>query len=155
SMTATYTYGARGSLPPVTLTWYQGEEKPEIWKNGGIPKWGNGCLFVGSKGMILADYEKHLLLPEKDFVDFQRPEPTLPRSPGHHAEWIAACKTGQPTTADFQYSGWLTEANHLGNVAYRVGKRLEWNAATMRATNAPEADRFLKREYRKGWTGIL
>ena len=151
SMTAIYTYGARESLPPVKLAWYQGEDKPEIWKSGGIPKWDSAVLFVGGKGMILASYDKHILLPEKDFADFKHPEPTLPRSPGHHAEWIAACKGGKATSADFQYSGWLTEANHLGNVAYRAGKKLEWDPKKLRAKNAPEADRFIHREYRKGW----
>jgi predicted dehydrogenase len=151
SMSATYTYGARGDLPPVKLTWYQGEEKPEIWKNGGIPKWDSACLFIGSKGMILSDYDKHKMLPEKDFADFQRPSPTLPRSPGHHAEWLLACKGGKPASADFQYSGWLTEANHLGNVAYRVGRKLEWDPVKLRAKNAREADKFIHREYRKGW----
>jgi hypothetical protein len=102
--------------------------------------------------MLLADYEKHLLLPEKDFAGFKRPEPTIPRSIGHHAEWIQAAKTGQPTTCPFEYSGWLTESNHLGNVAYRAGKKLEWDPVALRATNAPEADRFIRREYRKGWT---
>jgi predicted dehydrogenase len=151
SMSATYQYGSRGDLPPVKLTWHQGENKPEIWQNGGIPKWGDGCLFIGSKGMLLASYSKHALLPEKDFTDFQPPSPTLPRSPGHHEEWLQACKTGKPASADFQYSGWLTEANHLGNVAYRAGKKLEWDPAKLRAKNAPEADKFIHREYRKGW----
>ena len=102
--------------------------------------------------MLLADYGKHLLLPEKDFRDFKRPQPFLPKSLGHHAEWIHACKTGAPTTCTFAYSGWLTEANHLGNVAYRTGKKLEWDAVKMRASNAPEAAAFVRREYRKGWT---
>ena len=134
------------------LTWHQGENKPEPWKNGDIPQWDSGCLFIGSKGMLLSSYDKHLLLPEKDFVEYQRPAPTIPRSPGHHAEWIAACKGGPPASADFEYSGWLTEANHLGNVAYRAGKKLQWDAKKLRATNAPEADRFIRREDRKGWT---
>ncbi len=151
SMSATYTYGARGDLPPVKLVWHQGVNKPAIWKQGGIPQWANGCLFIGDRGMILADYARHLLLPEKDFANYRRPEPTIPRSPGHHAEWLAACKSGKPTSADFEYSGWLTEANHLGNVAYRTGKKLEWDAEALRARNAPEADRFIRREYRKGW----
>ncbi len=151
SMTATYEYGRRGALPPVKVKWHQGVERPEIWKSGGIPKWDSGCLFIGSKGMILSDYDKHVLLPEKDFSGFHRPDPFIPRSPGHHAEWLLACKTGSPTSADFQYSGWLTEANHLGNVAYRVGKKLEWDAKGMRARNAPEADRLIHRHYRKGW----
>ena len=71
---------------------------------------------------------------------------------GHHEEWIQAAKTGGPTTCDFDYSGWLTEANHLGNVAYRVGKKLEWDAQALRATNAPEADPLIRREYRSGWS---
>ena len=101
--------------------------------------------------MLLADYDKHRLLPEKDFAGFAAPAPSIPRSPGHHLEWINACKTGSPTSANFEYSGWLTEANHLGNVAFRTGKKLEWNAEKMIASNAPEADRFIHRQYRKGW----
>lgn len=152
SMSATYEYGPRGNLPAVKLSWHQGESKPEIWKNGGIPKWGNGCLFIGDKGMLLADYSKHILLPESDFAGFQAPPKTLPRVAGHHAEWIAACKEGKQPSANFEYSGWLTEANHLGNVAYRVGKKIEWDADKMRATNAPEADRIIRRAYRPGWS---
>ncbi len=151
SMSATYAYGARGDLPPVKLVWHQGTDKPAIWKTGGIPQWANGCLFIGDRGMLLADYVRYLLLPEKEFAGYRRPEPTIPRSPGHHAEWLAACKTGKPTSANFEYSGWLTEANHLGNVAYRTGKKLEWDAEGLHARNAPEADRFIRREYRKGW----
>ncbi len=101
--------------------------------------------------MLLADYRKHVLLPEKDFADVKLPEPTLPRVSSHYAEWIEACKTGKPALANFEYSGWLTEANHLGNVAYRVGKKLEWDADSLRVRNAPEAAPLLRREYRKGW----
>ena len=108
-------------------------------------------LFIGDKGMLLADYEKHALLPEDKFKDFVRPEPFIPKSLGHHAEWIHACKTGAPTTCNFQYAGWLTEANHLGNVAYRVGKKLEWDPKAMKATNVPEADRFIRRKCRGSW----
>ncbi len=151
SMTAAYEYGAREKMPPVKVSWYQGEDKPQIWKERGIPQWDSGCLFIGSKGMLLADYGKHLLLPERDFAGFQRPAPSIRRSPGHHEEWIESCKGGTPTSADFEYSGWLTEANHLGNVAYRCGKKLIWNVAEMKATNAPEADRFITRSYREGW----
>ena len=151
SMQATYEYGQRGKLAPVTLTWYQGENKPTIWREKKIPQWGNGVLFVGSKGMLLADYGKHVLLPEEQFADFQRPEPYIPKSRGHHAEWIHACKTGDPTTCNFHYAGLLTEANHLGNVAYRVGKKLEWDSENMECPNVPEAAPLLKREYRDGW----
>jgi predicted dehydrogenase len=151
TMTAVYTYGARGDMPPVTLTWHQGESKPKIWADGGIPKWSDGILFIGEKGLLLADYFKFLLLPEEKFKDAKLPDKTLPRPTSHHAEWLEAIKTGKKSSADFEYSGWLTEANHLGNVAYRVGKKLEWDAVKMKATNAPEADQFIKRAYRKGW----
>ncbi|QOV90326.1 Gfo/Idh/MocA family protein [Humisphaera borealis] len=152
SMYATYEYGQRGDMPPVKLTWYQGAMKPKIWTDGGIPQWANGVLFVGSEGrMLLSDYGKHVLLPEAKFTDFKRPAKTIPDSIGHHAEWIKACKNGKKSTCDFSYSGPLTEANHLGNVAYRAGRRLEWDTKNMKFTNAPEAERFLRREYRKGW----
>jgi predicted dehydrogenase len=152
SMHATYEYGPRGDLPPVRLTWYQGEEKPEPWRLGAIPKWANGVLFIGVRGMLLSDYGKHVLLPEKDFKDFKAPEPSIPKSLGHYAEWIHAAKTGAPTLSNFDYAGWLTEANHLGNVAYRAGKKLEWDAALMSARNAPEAEPYLRRDYRSGWS---
>lgn len=154
SMQAVYEYGPRGDLPALKVTWYQGTYKPDLWKQKAIPQWGSGALFIGDEGMLLSDYGKHVLLPEDKFSDFERPEPTIPKSLGHHAEWIHACKTGVPTTCDFEYSGWLTEANHLGNVAYRTGKKLMWDAEQLRATNAPEADEFIRREYRKGWNLI-
>jgi len=151
SMRAVYEYEARGDLPPVKLTWHQGTEKPEIWKQGGIPQLQNGVLFIGEKGMLLSDYRQHTLLPEKEFEGFKRPEPFLPTVSSHHAEWIAACKAGEQSLANFEYSGWLTEANHLGNVAYRAGKKLQWDPVNLKATNAPEAEPFIRREYRNGW----
>ena len=152
SMSATYEFGAREEMPSVKVTWHQGEAKPAMWTEGRIPKWGDGVLFIGDKGMILSDYMKHTLLPEEQFKDFKRPDPFIPDSIGHHAEWIDACKTGKPTTCNFDYSGMLTEANNLGNVAYRVGKKITWDPVKLEATNAPEAARIIRREYRKGWT---
>lgn len=151
SMTATYQYGARKGRAPVKVAWYQGTYRPLLWEQKQIPQWASGVLFVGDKGMLLADYGKHLLLPENQFVDFVRPPQSIPDSVGHHKEWLNACKTGSPTTCHFGYSGPLTEANHLGNVAFRAGKKIEWDAKNMRIPNAPEAERFLKREYRSGW----
>jgi hypothetical protein len=93
------------------------------------------------------------LLPEAEFKDFERPEPFIPDSPGQHEEWLIACRDGTPTGSPFAtYSGPLTEANHLGNVAFRAGKKLEWDAAAMQATNCPEAGQYLSREPRKGWS---
>lgn len=151
SMQVTYEYGPRKEMPALQLTWYQGVNKPAIWKEKGIPQWDSGCLFIGSKGMLLADYEKLQLLPEKDFAGFKPPEPFIPPSLGHYEEWIHACKTGDPTTCHFGYAGPLTEANHLGNVAYRTGKKLEWDPVNLRVTNVPEAERFIRREYQNGW----
>ena len=152
SMQATYEFGPRGDRPAVNMTWYQGANKPALWKEKKIPQWGSGVLFVGDKGMLLSDYGKHTLLPEEQFQDFERPEPYIPKSKGHHAEWIHACKTGAPTTCNFEYAGLLTEANHLGNVAYRVGKKLEWDAENLQCPNAPEAEPLIRRKYREGWS---
>lgn len=152
SMSATYQFGPRGDKPAVRMTWYQGNMKPELWKEKKIPQSKDGVLFVGSKGMLLADYQKHALLPENEFKDFQPPTKRIPDSLGHHEEWLHACQTGAPTTCHFGYSGPLTEANHLGNVAYRSGKRIEWDAKNLKIPNAPDAERFLSREYRQGWS---
>jgi predicted dehydrogenase len=151
SMWAAFHYGSRGDLPPVKVTWSQGTERPAVLKEKKVPGWDSGVLFIGTKGMLLADYGKHILLPARDFAGFKHPTRTIPESIGHHAEWLRACKSGAPTTCPFSYSGLLTEANHLGNVAYRAGKRLEWEARSMRIRNAPEAEQFLGRDYRKGW----
>lgn len=151
SMWAKYTYDNRGTMPGLELTWYQGEYKPRQWTEKEIPQWGSGVLFVGDDGMLLADYGKHILLPEEKFTDFQRPTPWIDSSMGHHQEWIHACKTGSPTTCNFEYAGPLTEANHLGNVAYRVGKKLVWDPIRMEAIGCPEAETFIRRPYRGGW----
>ena len=142
-MQATYEYAARGKMPAVKLTWYQGVNKPQVWLDKKIPQWGDGVLFIGEKGMLLSNYDKHQLLPEKDFEGFKPPEPFIPNSIGHHEEWIQAAKTDLKTTCNFEYSGWLTEANHLGNVAYRAAKKLEWDAAAMflvHCTGRPSAN---------------
>ncbi len=146
-----YEYPARGEKPPVKLTWYHGGKRPTQLAEGKLPQWGSGVLFVGDKGMLLADYDKHVLLPEKDFAGFTRPQPSIKDSIGHHNEWIEACKTGTMTTCNFDYSGALTEAVLLGNVAFRIGKKLVWDAKKLRATNCPEADQFIQHHYQTGW----
>ncbi|MCL4201042.1 MAG: Gfo/Idh/MocA family oxidoreductase [Pirellulaceae bacterium] len=145
-------YASRGDLPPVTLHWYNGGPYPELVKERNVPQWGSAVLFIGTDGMLITDYGRHQLLPENKFVDFKRPEPFIPNSIGHHREWIEACKTGGVTTCNFDYSGALTEAALLCNVALRTGKKIEWNAADMKAVGVPEADALLRREYRTGWT---
>lgn len=144
-----YDYPSRGDLPPVKLTWYDGDRIPSQIQ--GLPTGGGGNLFVGDRGRLWADYGTWRLYPESDFAGYKPPEPTIPRSIGHHAEWLLACKTGSATTCNFDYSGALTEAVLLGNVAYRTGQQLAWDAASLKATNCPDAERYLRREYRKGW----
>jgi len=152
-LTVRYEFPARGDLPPVTMTWRNGKDNiPPIVKEKNLPNWGAAVLFVGEKGMLLANYSKHVLLPEPEFAGFQAPEPSIPESIGHHKEWIEACKTGGPTTCNFDYSGPLTETVLLGDVSYRVQSKLEWDAENLKATNCPAADRFIRREYREGWT---
>lgn len=148
-----YEYPARAPQPAVTLTWYHGGKQPpaEILSPELAKNWRSGVLFMGTKGNLLADYGRHVLLPEKDFAGFAPPGKTIPDSIGHHAEWVLACKMGGPTTCNFDYSGALTESVLLGNVAYRTGKKLEWDSKRLRANGCPEAGAFIQHQYRSGW----
>ena len=138
--------------PAVTLIWSDGVKRPESPPGFDLNQWGLGVLFYGEKGMLLADYGRHILLPEAKFKGFQPPKPWLKPSLGHHQEWIHACKTGEPTTCNFDYSGLLVKHNLLGNVAYRVGKKLQWDPQDLKAVGCPEADALIRRAYRPGWT---
>lgn len=149
-----YTFPARGDLPPVKLTWYTGM-KPSILEEKGItdaPETGN--LFVGTDGLLLANYGMHKLYPEEKFADFKRPDPWIPTSIGHHEEWIQACKNNQPeaTTCRFSYSGRLTETVLLGLVAFKAESKIEWDPVAAKVTNCEKANDFLYTPYREGWT---
>jgi len=148
---ATWEHPARANRPPLKLTWYDGIQRPKSPPGHDLNKWSIGVMFVGEKGILLADYGKRILLPESKFKDFPPPKPSIPPSLGHHKEWIHACKTGAPTLCNFDYSGALIEHNLLANVAYRVGKKLQWDPKSLRATNCPEADQYITKKYRKGW----
>jgi predicted dehydrogenase len=145
-----YGFPARGGLPPVKLTWDHGHRRPPFWAEHNVPDWAWG-VFVGSKGMLLTSYDRYMLWPESAFQGFEPPEPSIPPSAGHHQEWITACKTGSTTTCNFDYAGAVTEAVLLGNVAYRHGKQIEWDAENLCIPNAPNAEQYLQREYRQGW----
>lgn len=147
-----YEYPERGDQPAVAVTWYDGGKRPALLKQEKLPEIGDGVLFVGDKGMLLANYVTHILWPKDRFADYQRPTPYIEKSIGHHQEWIRACKEGTPTTCSFDYSGPLTEAVLLGVVSYRAGSPLQWDAANLRAPNCSTADDFIRREYRKGWS---
>jgi len=146
-----YEFPARGDLPPVKMTWYDGGKRPSFLAERKIPDWGAQVLFIGQKGMLIADYSRHELLPESQYAAFRRPDPFIPRSIGHHAEWIRACKTGESTTCNFDYSGTLAEAVLLGTVSYRVGQKLQWDPVNLKAVGCSEADRFIRKAYREGW----
>ncbi|KPL11030.1 hypothetical protein AMJ85_04840 [candidate division BRC1 bacterium SM23_51] len=154
-MTVRYEFPGRAELPPLKMTFYHILNGPpilaEVLPEEQRSKWESGVLFVGQKGMLLAGYSTWRLLPELKFKDYQPPKPTIPDSIGHHKEWIAACKSGGPTTCNFEYSGALTEAVLLGNVAYRVGEKLEWDPVNLKATNCPNAEPLIKEPYREGW----
>ncbi|HYT93876.1 MAG TPA: Gfo/Idh/MocA family oxidoreductase [Gemmataceae bacterium] len=147
-----YDYPARGSQPPVRLTWYHGVSGPDLGGMVTYNGFSSGVLFEGERGRLLADYNRHRLLPEDRFRDFTPPRQTIARSVGHHREWLEAIRNGGTTTCNFDYSGALAEAVLLGNVAYRSGQRLQWDAQAARVTNTRAGDQYLRRDYRKGWT---
>jgi predicted dehydrogenase len=146
-----YDFPARGKQPAVKLTWYDGGKRPKYFQEKGLlPDWGAGTLFVGDKGMLIADYDRRMLLPQKKFKDYAPPKPTIPNSIGHYKEWVEACKGKGTTTCPFHYSGALTEAVLLGTVAYRLGKGFSWDGKEFKASE-PGAEAFLRKKYRKGW----
>ncbi len=156
----TYHFGPRGDMPPVKMTWYDGGLHPPFPEavDSDDPRQrlgdsGNGLLLVGDKGWITCPSNSGAprLLPLDLHKTYKRPAPSLPRVKGHHADWLSACKGGTEASANFEYSARLTELVLLGNVALRVGKKIRWDAANMKASNAPEADQFIRESCRKGW----
>jgi predicted dehydrogenase len=151
-----YEFPARENMPPVTLTWYDGGLKPmritEL--DEGMQMGAGGTMYVGDKGKILDDK----ILPRSLRESYKAPAPSIPSSPGHEEEWIAACKGGAPGGSDFEWAGPLTETVLLGNVALRhelkeklSSQGLIWNSEKFSFTNMPEGEKFLHTEYRKGW----
>jgi predicted dehydrogenase len=141
----------KGGKEPLPLTWYHGgrQPSPDILAPDLANKWKSGVLFIGSKGRIISDYTRH------DLMGVERPAELpikIPESIGHHKEWTEACKTGGKTTCSFDYSGPLTETALLGNVAFRTGKKIEWDAKHLKATNTSEAEQYIQHHYRKGWS---
>ena len=157
----TYEFPEREGMPPLKLTWWDGgltpPRLPEIEEGRMLGDDGGGVLFIGDKGLLVCSTYggNPRLVPETKMQEYQRPEKTIPRSPGIHEEWVAAIKAGKPSTTDFSYSGTLTEVMLLGNVAVRMKDKntaLKWNDEKMEFTNLPEANEFLHMEYRPGWS---
>lgn len=150
-MITQFAFGQRGKLPPVKVFWYEGETQAPAGIAADLPM--NGSLFVGESGRIAIAHDgQPRLLPEAEFAAKNLPEAYLPKSPGHHLQWIEACKTGSRTGSHFGYAGPFTEIVLLGNVAYRAGATIEYDPATMSVTNVKSANQFLTKTYRPGWT---
>jgi predicted dehydrogenase len=153
----TYRFPAREGLPPVKVVWYDGglrPERPDALPDGvALPP--TGRILVGEKGVLV----RNTIYPESRRAEYREPAPSLPRSPGHHKEWADAAKGGKPAGSNFDWAGPLAEAVLLGNVALRPqlrGKmaetRLQWDPVAFKVTNVPEANEFLSRPYRQGWS---
>ncbi len=157
-----YQFPARGTRPPVALTWYDGRLQPpvpvDLEPGRKLP--GSGALLIGDKGTLL--HGSHgagglRLLPETRMKELVRPEKTLPRVTGsHEADWLRACKEGpggRPASSPFEYGGALTETVLLGVLAMRLpNQRLTWDSANLKFANNPAADALLHSPYRDGWS---
>ncbi len=153
----TYHFPAQGKRGPVKMIWYDGGKMPPL-PPGSEPDRkleDNGIYFVGEKGVILGGgwSSPPRLVPETAMQAFVRPAKSIPRSIGHRREWVEACIAGRPqdAKAGFWYSAPFTEALLVGLLPVRLGKRIEWNAATLTATNAPEAAPLIRKNYRQGF----
>lgn len=140
-----------GLLPLLRLTWYHGGRRPSLLPANLAAKWDSGVLFLGEKGMLLADYTRHVVMRDRGFGDYADPAAINSDFTQHHKNWIRAIKSGKLAESDFSYSGPLTEAALLGNVAFRAGCKIEWDSKNQRAKNCPAAAEFIHHDYRAGW----
>ena len=154
-----YEFPARAGMPPFKLHWYDGgllPPRPEELEDGRELDREDGILLVGDKGKMLVEgWGGHSprLIPEKRMQEYKRPPKSLPRSIGHHAEWIAACKGHGTTRSSFDFAGPLTEAVLLGTLCVRTGgHKLHWDAAKLKFTNSDAANALINPPYRKGWS---
>jgi predicted dehydrogenase len=156
-------FGKRNGRDELTMTWFDGGDNlPENKRSFKDRLYGekvprSGLLLIGDKGSFFSknDYgAEHVLLPRDQFKEVKKPEKSLPRSPGHFTEWVEGIKAGDchKPMSNFEYAGRLTETVILGVVALKTGKKIEWDAENLRAKNAPEADEFIRRQYRRGYT---
>jgi len=148
-------FPARGDQPPVTVTWCDGENKPvrpkELEESRKLPF--EGGVYYGDKGVILYPHMGGpRLIPEERMKGFKAPPQVFDRKVDHYQDWIRGCKGGPKPLSNFDYAGPLAEAILLGNIAARAKQKIEWDGPNMKVTNLPEANKFLRREYRKGWS---
>jgi predicted dehydrogenase len=153
-----FKFPEREGFPPLELTWYEGQEppRPDGLEDGRKLPEGGGVLFKGDKGTIMCGVygNSPRLIPETAMQNYKRPGKSLPRIKGSHEQnWIDAIKEGGSASADFSYSGPLTELALLGNLAKRFPEQeLTWDNESMSVTNLDEAREWIKRPYRKGWS---
>jgi predicted dehydrogenase len=150
-------FGPEEGRGPVTVHWYDGALEParpaELEPGRMMGEDSNGVLIVGSKGTIMGGgwSKSPRIIPESKMKAYGRPPRKLPRSPGHHRDWLNACKGGSKACSDFSYSARLTEFVLLGDVAIRAGRKILWDGPNMKVTNIPEAQRFVQESYRPGF----
>ncbi|MDR0611025.1 MAG: Gfo/Idh/MocA family oxidoreductase [Planctomycetaceae bacterium] len=152
-LTIKYEFPKTDKHDALTYYWYDHTAKPALYKDFPMPKNynGGGVLFVGTEGVLLANYTEFKIYGEEAFFKtLKHPEPSIPKSLGHHNEWLNAIKNGGDTTCNFDYAGRLTETVLLGGVAFRVGKKIAWNAAEMKTDNK-DANKLLSDPRRNGW----
>jgi len=152
--TVTWEFPARGDLPPVTMTWNDGDRRPdrpeELEQGRKLPD--QGGLYYGDKGTILAPHGGNpSLIPYSRMREIKMPEPFLGRGVNHYKDWIKACKGGPKPLSNFDYSGPLSETILFGNVSALVGEKLHWDGPNLKVTNLPGANKHLRRKYREGW----
>jgi len=153
-----YGFPEREGMPPLMLTWYDGglmPQRPAELEEGRKFGEADDNLFIGDKGKMLG----YRLIPEARMKEYGKPPQKIARSPGHHKEWINACKGGPAARANFDWAGPLTEAVLVGNIAlkmekqlYEKGLKLHYDGPNMQVTNLPEANKYIRDEYREGWS---
>ena len=150
-----FAFPARGDLPPVKLTVHSGGQHPDqqLMRGERMTDW--GAMLDGSRGAIFSSCPwntRYELLPKKDYEGFAGPDPSLPRVTGHHAEWVEACKGRGETFSSFAIGGPLTELIQLANASVQIGEPFEYDTLSGQILNIPNANRYLHRDYREGWT---
>ncbi|MCD6288157.1 MAG: Gfo/Idh/MocA family oxidoreductase [Candidatus Hydrogenedentes bacterium] len=153
----TFEHPANDWRPAIRVHWYQGGAMPKSPKSCiDLTKIGHGVMFKGSDGFLIADFDSRIIFPygkTADMTYYKRrsKKELIPPLGVFQKEWIDACKGDLKTSCDFDYGGTLIEQMLLGLVAYRVGKKLQYDGATGRVTNSSEANELLSNTYRKGW----
>jgi predicted dehydrogenase len=144
----TYEFPARGEMPPVRVTWYDGGLKPPALSLFNDRPPDGGALYFGDEAWLLGS----TILPRSRAARAESVPKTLPRRGGTWVEWFEACKGGEAAGCNFDWTGPLTEAVLLGNIAIRAGKPLEWDAARAKFTNDEAANALVSEAYQNGWS---